>query len=76
MIIREIINDLKRYDLSKIVENEVDFIVGMVVNKMLNKYSAYLTKDSKELTYEEKEVFYRNVGMLNLRYSVRRLTEI
>ncbi|MFL6361617.1 MAG: hypothetical protein ACJ72V_20075 [Nitrososphaeraceae archaeon] len=75
MIIREIINDLKRYDLSKIVEN-VDFIVGMVVNKMLNKYSAYLTKDSKELTYEEKEVFYRNVGMLNLRYSVRRLTEI
>jgi hypothetical protein len=28
MIIREIINDLKRYDLSKIVENEVDFIVG------------------------------------------------
>ncbi|MFL6317888.1 MAG: hypothetical protein ACJ73C_14280 [Nitrososphaeraceae archaeon] len=76
MIIREIINDLKRYDLSKIVENEVDFIVGMVVNKMLNKYSAYLTKDSKELTYEEKEVFYRNVGMLNLRYSVRRLTEV
>ncbi|MFL6420926.1 MAG: hypothetical protein ACJ71P_16190 [Nitrososphaeraceae archaeon] len=76
MIIREIINDLKRYDLSKIVENEVDFIVGMVVNKMLNKYSAHLTKDSKELTYEEKEVFYRNVGMLNLRYSVRRLTEI
>jgi hypothetical protein len=77
--LREIKDDfIKRYDLNSLTEHELDFVVGMVVNEIFNRFSSNIIKNNMKITNEEKGFFYRSISheQINLRSSVRRLLEV
>jgi len=56
----------------------MDFVVGMVVNEIFNRFSFNVIKNNMEFRNQEKEFFYRSISheQINLRDSVSRLLEV
>ena len=71
-------NFINRDDLNQFIEHESDFILGMVINEIFNRFSFNVIKNNMEFRKQEKEFFYRSISheQTNLRNSVNRLLEV
>jgi len=54
-------NFVKKYDLNKFVESEVDFLVGIVVNEIFNRIYDLGIRNNTEITNEERIVLSKNI---------------